>query len=226
MICALLFLTLTIRQSTEATASPSVISGTYNVTLTNYAGTSQYTVEYSYPSTVNLGQNLTVTFTVIVNELTSLKLYLFDWGMQSILNSPDGQPINYEQSVAILGDWLYPGSHWGPINITIPISSANFSISEGSTYQTSVSLYWIADVQYDYPYSWHYYENQQTVVGNLTITNISKSSPTSSSTYSYLAIAGVGIVIVVVGIWAVSSRKKVRAGHATAQRSEMPASSS
>ncbi len=177
------------------------------MTLTNYAGTSEYTINYKYPSTVNLGENLTVTVTVIVNELTELKLYLFDWGMQSIVNNPDGQPISQQLSVAQLNDFMYPGSHWGPANITIPISQQNFSLTAGQSYNTSLTLNWIADVEYDRPYSYHFYENDQHVIGNVTVVDNVQSKSVGSGSDYYLVIAIIGIAVAAVAVWLVLGKR-------------------
>lgn len=185
----------------EAQSAPTKITGSFNLQFQNYAGQSSYTIDYQYPSVVNVGQNFSVTVTVFVDQLTNLKLYLFDWGMQSTINSPAGVPITQEVAVGKLNDYLYQGSHWGPVNVTIPVTAGNFSISSGSSYNTSVTLNWIADVWYDTPYNWHFYENQQHVIGNLTLTNIQPKVGGVPSTFYYLTIAAIGVAIAAAAIF-------------------------
>jgi hypothetical protein len=195
VLALLIFSIISQRSTSEAASSPTRISGSFDLSFTNYDSVSKYTIDYQYPSTVNAGQNLTVTVTVFVDELTSLKLFVFDWGIVSTINSPNGEPKSQKLTVAQFNDYLYQGSHWGPVNVTIPVLSSNFTGSNEKSYTTSLTLEWISDVWYDKPYSWHFYESDERDVGNVTITDNAQSSSSSfSSTYYYLLLAsGIGI---------------------------------
>lgn len=184
-------------------SSVQYVSGSYNLTLSNYAGVSEYTIDYRYPATVNVGQTFNVTVTVLVDELTELKLYVYDWGVVSTLNSPAGPPVSDQMTINNAYHYLYAGSHWGPVNVSIPITSGNFSVTSGKSYVSSVDLEWIADVQYDRPYNWHFYESNVTDLGNVTLLNQAQSGASNIFLHTYLEVGGVifGVVATLIFGW-------------------------
>jgi hypothetical protein len=203
-------LTTATRQSDASASSVQNVSGNFNLMFSNYAGVSEYTIDYRYPATVNVGQTFNVTIVVYVDELTELKLYLYDWGVVSTLNSPAGPPISGQIAVNKAYDYLYAGSHWGPVNISIPITPDNFSISAGKNYISSVALEWIADVQYDKPYSWHFYESNTTNLGNVTLVDQAQSGAAAISLHSYIDAAVVFFAVMLAIAGWISVRKPGR----------------
>jgi hypothetical protein len=195
------------RPSTWAANGVQIVSGSYQVRLSSNLGLSEYTIQYQYPSVVDLGQNLNLTVTVFVNQLTELKLYVFDWGIVSTISTPNGAPVTQKITVSNVNDYLYTGSHWGPTTVTIPINSSNFSPAAGQSFVASISLEWIADVQYDKPYSYHFYENNFTDLGNVTITNNVQHGGSNITTYYYLVIGVIVIGAIVITGWFLSRKR-------------------
>ncbi len=207
LVCAILLVSLSVRQVDSQVSTSSAISGSFDLTFSSNVGTSKYTLQYSYPSAITLGQNLTVTVTVFVDQLTELKLYVFDWGLQATMSGPGGIPVSNKILSAGSGNFLYQGSHWGPVNVVIPITSSNFNLTRGKSFTTQVILQWIADVQYDKPYNYHFQESDQRVAGNLTVVNPNSTSGTAN--YYYLGAAG-AIVVIGVGLAWIVTRGRIK----------------
>jgi hypothetical protein len=203
-----LLIYLSPRSPTASASSVRTISGSFQDYFSNYAGVSRYTIDYHYPSEVNVGQNLNLTFTIFVDQLTSLKLYVFDWGAESTLATPSGPPITKEITVNSVNDYLYQGSHWGPETIVIPINSSTFDVAPGESFVAPLSLNWIADVQYDKPYNWHFYENNVSNLGNVTIVNNVQTKAPDVSLFSYVSIGAIAVGVVVVSAWYFLSKKR------------------
>jgi hypothetical protein len=121
-------------------AAVQTTSGTTQLSNTVEYGTTAYSVDYSYPSTAEVGTNLTIAVALHVNSLTGLVEYVYSYrlvvnvyvGTQRVLNgSIDGgvQPI-----------FLYPGSTWGPNNISILLTAGNTGLAKGQSLNATVSI--------------------------------------------------------------------------------------
>ncbi len=155
------------------------------------------------------GSNLTITFTVEVNQLTGLKQYLIDYALLATVSASNGQAV--VQKVTSNGRFLYSGSHWGPEAISVPINSTRFPVSSDNNLSAKITLEFIGDVQYDKPVNYHYTENNSTYIGNLTIVPMTASAAVNFISLIVLS----GFVFAAVGLilwYAVKSsmRKKLR----------------
>jgi hypothetical protein len=172
-------------------------SGTYQMSFVSKDGTSAYSVEYSYPKIVPLNSNFTMAVTVLVTELTSLKLYLIDYGVTVTISTSNGRAV-VKQVLSLPGHFLYQGSHWGPLNISIPINSTVFGPAQSAPYNANVSIQFVGDVWYDFPVYWHYYDSQTQAVGNISIVAQPGGNgviPILTVAASVLAILGVTAVV-------------------------------
>jgi hypothetical protein len=179
-------------------------SGSFNLSFSDSSGMSDYTIEYRYPSEVQIGQNLTVAVSVFVDELTGLKLYVSDWAIVATVIDSNGHPQSGKFSSQTVQNFLYQGSHRGPVNISIPITIDNFS-SDGHDFGAQITIQWIADVQYDSPYNQRYYESNQQGVGNITVLAYSQKNSMFSLYYS---LAGV-LALIIGGLVIAHFRKRI-----------------
>jgi hypothetical protein len=177
----------------------TVTSNSFQLTFVNPDGTSEYTIVYSYPDIIQFNTNFTVQVTIFVTMLRGLKLYLVDYGLTlSVFDSQGGGVI--KQIIGTPGSYLYEGSHWGPLNVSIPINSSDVQMEPGNTIHANISLQFIGDVWYDRPINWHYYDSGTRSIGNISIIQTRNST---SGSYSILILAT--IVVSAAGIIAVTS---------------------
>lgn len=189
----------TFRASAEKNQSPTFVSGSFQLSFTNTDGTSEYTILYRYPLSVVLGSNFTIQVTVFVDMLSGLKLYLIDYGLTVSIFGSSGQ-VAMKQVLSNPGMYLYAGSHWGPMNISIPISGPDFQNAQGDSNIANVSLQFVGDVWYDIPVNWHYYDSGTRGIGNITIeSSVGRIFPIAVvvTSASILAIVGITIFMIV-----------------------------
>ena len=208
---AMIFLVLTLFASWSAfrayADTSETVSGSFQFTFVSQAyGTSVYTISYHYPKTVTTNSNLTITATVTINELTGYKVYLIDYGLTATV---------FSNGIALMGrvlggnnnKYLYPGSHWGPLNITIPINSSDFDLSPGKSVEANISLQFIGDVWVNLPVNpYHYTDSNSSNIGSLSIA--SGTQPTPS--YVYILPLGVIVLAGVVVTWIYYRKKSKR----------------
>jgi hypothetical protein len=114
-------------------------TGSSTVGNTLEYGTTSYTISYSYPSTVQVGTNMNMTLTMRVNSLTGLVEYTTTYSLLVIVFIGSNQVVG-NVTAPNGSPFLYPGSDWGPNNVTIPITAANTGLTAGQTGNASVSI--------------------------------------------------------------------------------------
>jgi hypothetical protein len=198
----------------ESAANASTIeSGSFQLASSTLLGSSTYTILYKYSSTVQWGKNLTVSILVEVNQLTGVYLYLFMYGITATVFTSNGLATTESITAGndVPGDYVYEGAHWGPFNVSIPIShNALGNATSNQNLTGYISLTFIDTLQLDRsantPYGTYQQSGSQDI-GNFTIVN----GPTSFSfRYSYLLlIIPVLVVVLVLLIWYFEKRKSV-----------------
>lgn len=168
-------------------------------------GSTSYTVRYSYPSTVQVGTNLTITVTLHVDSLTGLVEYVTNYGIVAGVFVGD-QRLEGSVSSGQNSTFLYPGSSWGPYNITIPLTANNTGLIEGSLANGTVSLT-LGDTVYYGSQQLNVYVTEppmQGAAGSLVIQNAVRSTVTSTTApgpghdyfpYAFMVIAGVVLIL-------------------------------
>jgi hypothetical protein len=171
-------------QGQNAFASGQTTTGTLQVGNTFSYGATSYSLDYSYPTTANVGSNVTITTTLHVDSLGGIIEYISQYrvivdvfiGTLHVQNASTKSPIN--------GSFLYPGATWGPNNVTIPLTAANTGLAVGASANASVRITLEND---DYihngPYATLVSEPpMQGFVGGLLLQNVAQSTTSSTST--------------------------------------------
>jgi len=188
-----------------AHAEVQVTSGTAQLGNTLQYGNTSYSVKYSYPSTAEVGSNLTITVTLHVNSLTGLVEYITNYGLvaEVFIGS---QVLQGSFSSTQNSTFLYPGSSWGPYNITIPLTANNTGLAKGNSANATLSVTLQDNVFYAAPQLNVYVTEpaMQGVAGGLLIQNPVTSTSTSTTTSStgqtylpYLVLVAAGAVMMV-----------------------------
>jgi hypothetical protein len=194
----------------RAQSQQSTNSGSFQLVFENQAGTSVYTILYSYPANVQWGNNLTITTTVEVKNLTGLELYLKDYGITATVSSTNGFSVIGQilggapetagaPSQQPTGIHLFQGSRWGPLIIQIPVNRAQFGNPTSQTLNASITLQFIGDVQNDRsansgPGVTHY-DIGSRIIGSL---DIRSGNDDFLPYYLYAGILGVAIATLVI----------------------------
>jgi hypothetical protein len=167
----------------NAFSAAQVTSGTVNVGNTFLgAGNTSYSIGYSYPSTADVGTNLTVAITLQVASLTGLIEYMINWNVDVHVYIAGQPPLGGEVQAPNGGRFEYPGSSLGPFNVTIPLTEANTGLAKGQSANATVSItygdvVWIGGV-------YVYYATEpimQGAAGSLVIQDAAASTSTSTS---------------------------------------------
>lgn len=162
--------------------------GSFHLFFPSSLGNSGYTILYNYPSEVAPGRDLNVTIIVEVDQLSGLKLYLQSYGLL-VSVSARGLGTVYAQ-VNRSNIFLYQGSHWGPVNVTLPLGK---SPQPSKSLVGNVSVSFSANVWHGDPIFFSYPEGGARTVGNLTILAGS----------SYWDLAGNGLLLILASVVAV-----------------------
>jgi len=192
------------------------MSGSFGVAVTNASGSSSYTIQYSYPSVVTVGQNATVTIVLFVNQLTGLKLFVSAYNVTATVGSNSSGFVGsgtvgyWPPSTALgaSGD-LYPGAHWGPekLNVTITTPASGGS-SLGTPGYLTIGL--VTKVStYDAIGAPAVEEFGNKVVGPLTIEGGSSGGISLEALLPVIAVAAA--VILVGAYWVIRRRGAVQA---------------
>jgi hypothetical protein len=166
-------------------------------------GTTAYVVYYSYPSTVDVGTNLTIALTLHVNSLTGLVEYLINYDLEvhvfigtSVLT---GSVTSGNESLP-----LYPGGNWGPNDVVIPLTAANTGLAEGQSTNATIGITLRDFVFYGIPFLTYSTEPaMQSQAGSVIIQNVPASTSTTTTgqaagqTYVPYALLASGVVLMV-----------------------------
>jgi hypothetical protein len=186
-------------------AAAQITSGTAQLSNALQYGSTTYSVDYSYPSTAEVGTNLTITVTLHVKSLTGVVEYVNDFrlvanvyvGPQLVLNgSIDGgtQPL-----------FLRSGATWGPKDVIIPLTAQNTGVAKGASANATVSItlvdtVWVADPRIG---DYHTEPAMQGAAGGLVIQN-AVASTTGQGTFQTVlpyALLASGAVLVVLAVF-------------------------
>ena len=141
-----------------------------------------------------------------VDTLTGLAVYLQNYGLVLTLSIGANQPL--EKSVRVdgltNGTFLYQGARWGPVNMTIPMTTSILGSTPNGG-NASLSLSFDTDVWYIYQGTGASYpESGQKLIGSVQI-----QAPTQSSSFPLLIPALVVVIaIAIVGFTLALRRKK------------------
>jgi hypothetical protein len=176
-------------------------SGGFMVSFSNLSGGGTLTILYSYPAEARADTNLTVKATIEVNHLSGLTLYLRNYYLSAIVSGPKSGAV----VETVKGDtFLFEGSHWGPENISIPLTSHDLSLSPGETSSGNVSIQFFGDVWY-YDYrtqsNFHLLERGGQTIGTIQITS------QTQLTQNFLIPGGIAAILIGLAAVALLLRK-------------------
>jgi hypothetical protein len=193
-------LTLTLLTVGTARAAVPMNRGSVQLSqnLNGVYGISTYTVQYDFPSSVQTGSNLTFQLTLVVDNLTQVQSYITLYSLVVTVYALNPQPLTGQVGEDTGLKPLYPGGHWGPYNVTIPVTSANTGAAPGAPVNASVSLALQTKVSLGGQYVGSTVpENPQAALGYVII-NEGGSSTGGSGNYVPYLLVGVGVVVLAV----------------------------
>lgn len=203
---------------TSQTLGAEADSGTVLLRSGTDYGSGSYSVVYNYPSTVQTGSNLTIQMTLYVDNLTGEEAYLATYRLvvtvsidASHVLSGSANLTNVNQAATTYYP-IYPGGHWGPVNVTIPLTASNTGISPGNTRQANVSIALQDEVWIDFPVNLQFPESSLGSAGPITIQGSGQQGLSLQAIEPFLLIAG-GLLIVGIALLVFREKpKKVNEG--------------
>jgi hypothetical protein len=184
-------------------AAVQATSGTTSLANTLQYGNTAYSVDYRYPSQVEVGSSLNVEVTVHVNALTGLVEYVTAYRV--IVNVFIGTQhfLNGDLISEVKAPYLYPGGHWGPVNVSIPITEENTGVAKGQSTNASVSVTLQDSVWYGTPRL--VYETEPAMQGGAGTLVIQNSVPSNNSsagqTFLPYAFMASGVVLLLLAVF-------------------------
>jgi hypothetical protein len=200
-------------------AESQITSGTAQLSNTLQYGSTAYSVDYSYPSTVEVGTNLTITVTLHVKSLTGVVEYVNDFRLVANLYVGPQLVLNGSINSGTQPLFLHPGATWGPKDLTIPLTASNTGIAKGSSANATLSItlgdtVWVADPRIG---DYHTEPAMQGDAGGLVIQN-AVASPGDSTTGRVTvqtilpyALLGSGAVLVLLSVFFRRGRRSPQA---------------
>ena len=189
ILAVLLAISLAVVAATPQTHGQNApSSGSFSVVVPGSRGTSSYTVDWSYPSSVTVGQKFNVSATLFVDGLTGLKLFVDTYFLTSLMELPGKAFVASGNVSSAYGcdrpqgcgsPHIYPGEHWGPENISLTVTNPSNVIPSGNSIAT-VSFGFVTTVWYDAPASQDYQEAGSQIAGNITLVNSGNPSTSGS----------------------------------------------
>lgn len=149
---ALLIMILLIPAQGVRAVGPLVSGSTQMGNSLEY-GTTLYSVDYQYPSTVQVGSNLSIALTLHVVAMTGIVEYAAEQRIIVHVFLASQAPLNGSIITPSGAEYLYPGSTWGPNNVTIPLTESNTGLAKGASVNASVSITLQDEVWYGVPLS-------------------------------------------------------------------------
>lgn len=190
--------------------------------MTNFRseyGNSSFTVIYSFPKTVIWGTNFSINTLFEVNQLNGLDEYIGSYGLVASVSGPNGYVAmgRVMGGATTNGILLYAGSHWGPMNVTAPLSRLAFGNPTLQNFTAGVSIQFIVEIQLANSVNGLggvETETNTTYAGSI---NIIDSTSNPGFNFGYLLIGALAAAIAIVAVFLFSSsRRKSRAGKMTA----------
>jgi hypothetical protein len=187
-------------------AAGQIASGTIQLSNTLAYGNTAYSVAYSYPSIAQVGTNLTVRVSLHVVALTGLVEYVNQYrlhvsaavGTQNVLTGDVASDQNSSH--------LYPGSTWGPFNVTIPLTESNTGLVRGQSANVTMTIALQDQIWYAGNIGvWITEPSMQGTAGSLVIqdgvtTTSTSTGPISGQNYLPYALLALGAVLVLVAV--------------------------
>jgi hypothetical protein len=170
----------------SATAAPQIESGVTQQLGNNLAhGTTSYVVDYTYPSTAQVGTNLTIGVTLRVQQFTGIIEYITAYELtvqlfvgSQVLQSTVYGPVGFNSS-----SYLYPGGIWGPNNATFALTEADTGLTRGQSANASFSVILLDTVYFGVPIISYQTEPAMTGQGgSFVVQDEVTSSTTTTST--------------------------------------------
>ncbi len=198
-------------------AQSQLVTGSFDITVTDQAGTSVYTIQYSYPTQVTVGQSANLSVVLQIRSLTGLKLFVSAYNITALVGVNSGgfvasRTVGYYPASTDLGASgnLYPGGHWGPYNITLPIGNAPPAPGPGETVQGFLSIGLLTKVStYEAIGAPAITESGSKVVGPLSVSNNSQLS-TSNPLILVAVAAAVPIAVLVYFVFGRAKHRRTR----------------
>jgi hypothetical protein len=171
-----------------ASAAVQIESGTtQSLGNTMSHGSTSYVIYYTYPSSAQVGSNLTISLSLRVQAFTGVIEFTVGYEMriQLFIGAQSQQvtisgPAGFNSSA-----FLYPGGTWGPINATFPLTAANTGLAVGQSTNATFSATLLDSVYVGAPYL--IFETEPAMTGDggtLLIQNDVASSTSSASSTS------------------------------------------
>jgi hypothetical protein len=201
---------------TSVSADTQITSGTAQVSNALEYGNTVYSIEWSYPSTAQVGTNLTIAVTLHVISLNGLVEYVAQYGLYvyvyigtHVLNNSVSAGVQAGSISAGVPMFLYPGATWGPNDVTFPLTENNTGIAKGQSTNATVTIR-LGDTVWVGGQALAIYLTEppmQTAAGGLVIQNQVASASTSTTgqgtTQNYLPyvlLVSGAVLILLVGI--------------------------
>jgi len=192
LFTAVLILSVIPPLTSGQTEGGSAAMATYGAHGNNY-----FTLQYHYSENVKTGSDLVMALTLFVNNITGQESYIINYelvvtvyvDLTHVVEASVGSTTGLGNTS---GRPLYPGSHWGPLNVTLPISESNSGVSAGQSRNASIGVALNYEVWLELPYNYDLTEGTQASAGSVIV-----QGP-SSTTVNYLGYALVvgGIAVV------------------------------
>lgn len=196
LVIALLLSFRSVSASVETTSGTVALSN-----ILNY-GTTGYTVDYAYPSVTQVGTNLTISLTLIVDSQTGLVDYTTAYNLLVDVYVGNEPALKGSVNSSLNAPFLYQGARWGPNNVTIPLTAANTGLKKGESANATVSVTLQSAVYYSLPVETS--ETQPAMEGQAGTLVVQNGVPSGASAagngYYTVALVSSGVILVLIAV--------------------------
>ncbi len=128
---------------TLVTPCSNSLSGSWIKDFVRENGKSSYTLILSAPDEVSSSSNLTITTTITIDHMDKYKTFVFYSSIIITVETISGKQIRHNiqfgnYPVGEFPERLYPGSRWGPNNVTFNLSEEDFGIPSGGSEEAEI----------------------------------------------------------------------------------------
>ena len=109
---------------------------------------SNYTLFYSIPPVIHVGEKTNMTFYVYLTELSGWKVQSQRQVLRVIVNTASQSVVAQEAQNNLI---LYQGGRWGPFNVTLDLTESELGLSPGQLTNATVFANLVVYEQYDNP---------------------------------------------------------------------------